>query len=491
MSTNKGNTINDLLETNGGFPAIHDCMICMEPFYDSIQGSKPNPNITNTMEYDDIRDHTKACEAECLHYYHTRCIDNWFEMGKDYCPVCNENHIPIISTLKPVEFRTEEEYKTIVRTRAQNLQGERLRIRELRIDEYDDMPALVAPNPNWGYMEMFAHGLPTIEDDDNFSPADIVHTTGNPQYVDMQAGNSQWTPTQYDDDDMDSYDTSNFSEPYDSSNLGEDELILSSITGALRIIYLSQTPQIEITEDIYPTIDEQLDTVIETDILNNMILENTRKFQEKYIPDLIELEDLLAVRRTLMSKFCDKIGRLYTEMNCNILANQFYEFNQEHFRITVAMIDMVEINKMSLVELEQEITIHVRGRFDSFPNEMAVEEYDRYHTVLLKRREEIIIRRFALALERQSNMVYFHDSIRYNEMIKNSIPKRYTEMIEHEHIPKRYYYMIENSIPIIEDIPILPILSNKRRKIRNVVKNNSRKNLMRSNRHNNISRIIR
>ena len=209
-----------------------------------------------------------------------------------------------------------------------------------------------------------------------------------------------------------------------------------------------------------PTIDEQLDTVIETDILNNMILENTQKFQEKYIPDLIELEDLLKVRRILIAKFCDKIIYLYNEMGCNNLADQFYATNQEHLRITVAMIDMIEINKMSFTELEKEIAIHMRGRFDSFPNEMAVEEYDRYHTVLLKRREEIIIRRLMLALEKQNNMIH------YNEMIKNNVP-------------------------IVEDIPIHTI-PNKQRKIRNVMKNNSRKNLMRSNRRNmSKNRIIR
>ena len=147
MSTPIGNDINDSQpQPIIGYPETFACMICMEPFFDSTEGATPHPDITNIADHDDIRDPFKACEADCLHHFHTHCIGIWFDSGKDYCPACNEQQISIRHTITRVPLRTEAQYREHVRARESELMEERQRIKNLPHDDYDDMPALVSPH---------------------------------------------------------------------------------------------------------------------------------------------------------------------------------------------------------------------------------------------------------------------------------------------------------------------------------------------------------
>jgi hypothetical protein len=109
-----------------GYPAIQKCSICLD--------EKPN-----SLDSPDL---VHWCEAECLHSYCIECINMWIDSGKNYCPTCNESYIPIKDSLYPIQFRNEDEYIRIVRSRCERLTDIRIEGMK-RLLEEDDMPDLV------------------------------------------------------------------------------------------------------------------------------------------------------------------------------------------------------------------------------------------------------------------------------------------------------------------------------------------------------------
>ena len=87
--------INDMTLKND-----YECNICLEKMPNSLE------QIEN--EY---------CEVACLHVFHNRCIESWFDLGNNYCPVCNTSSIDISHTIQSVQLRTEEEHTIAIRDR--------------------------------------------------------------------------------------------------------------------------------------------------------------------------------------------------------------------------------------------------------------------------------------------------------------------------------------------------------------------------------------
>jgi len=111
MSTNIPSLPNNISDTQCGYPESFECMICLEKLSDSLSS-----NVDNTL--DDVRDFSLCCEIECLHVFHRSCLEQWFALEKKYCPCCNEQQINISNSVRPAAFRTESEYTTLVRKRA-------------------------------------------------------------------------------------------------------------------------------------------------------------------------------------------------------------------------------------------------------------------------------------------------------------------------------------------------------------------------------------
>ena len=149
MSTIITSLPNNISNTLCGYPKTFECMICLENLSDSLSS-----DVNNTLA--DVRDFSLCCEIDCLHVFHRSCLEQWFALEKLYCPCCNEQQINISDSIRPVPFRTESEYTTLIRKRFTEL-IELRRIISEQLEHDDDFLPVLEP-------------LPFFEHDDEFLP---------------------------------------------------------------------------------------------------------------------------------------------------------------------------------------------------------------------------------------------------------------------------------------------------------------------------------